>query len=328
MFQRLLKYKKIILAAVLPFVFWGALLTLWFYRAPQSIGSPSATISKNGAGKISISDIAQDMKAIDSDNDGLMDWEESIYGTNTGNTDSDGDGYLDGEEVLSGHNPAKKGPDDFLEKKQGALTKEQQNKKTATDAFARIAFQNFLTNPTTQNWQDLSPEELDRRLKDSFKGNPEVMDEFKAQMRDVLFEFVPVGLDEKIKISDKSLPDDDQKYMDYFIKIIKSAQEKYKDVPELSNVITAAFERADFTKIDGAIAYYNTLYEELLKITAPKPMAIPHREGLMLFYETAKILEAVKGWESDPVRGLVAIQKYQGWIDKMEKIWKSTDLEQ
>ena len=43
--------------------------------------------------------------AIDSDNDGLTDAEEKIYGTNPFNPDTDGDGYLDGAEVKGGYNP-------------------------------------------------------------------------------------------------------------------------------------------------------------------------------------------------------------------------------
>ena len=42
---------------------------------------------------------------IDSDNDGLSDAEEIIYGTDINNPDSDGDGYLDGDEVRGGYNP-------------------------------------------------------------------------------------------------------------------------------------------------------------------------------------------------------------------------------
>lgn len=42
---------------------------------------------------------------IDSDNDGLSDENELIYGTDNKNPDTDGDGYLDGAEVSSGYNP-------------------------------------------------------------------------------------------------------------------------------------------------------------------------------------------------------------------------------
>ena len=48
----------------------------------------------------------------DTDNDGLLDWEEEIYKTGPNNPDTDKDGYLDGEEVASGYDPTKPAPND------------------------------------------------------------------------------------------------------------------------------------------------------------------------------------------------------------------------
>ena len=42
---------------------------------------------------------------LDSDNDGLTDAKEAIYGTDVYNPDTDGDGYQDGFEVNGGYNP-------------------------------------------------------------------------------------------------------------------------------------------------------------------------------------------------------------------------------
>lgn len=50
----------------------------------------------------------EDSTAIDSDDDGLSDANEKVFGTNPKNPDTDGDGYKDGSEVLNGYNP--KGP--------------------------------------------------------------------------------------------------------------------------------------------------------------------------------------------------------------------------
>ena len=47
--------------------------------------------------------------SIDSDNDGLTDAEEVIFGTAPTNPDADGDGYRDGVEVANGYNPTKAG---------------------------------------------------------------------------------------------------------------------------------------------------------------------------------------------------------------------------
>ena len=43
--------------------------------------------------------------SLDSDNDGLTDEQELIYGTDKNNSDTDGDGFLDGAEVKNGYNP-------------------------------------------------------------------------------------------------------------------------------------------------------------------------------------------------------------------------------
>lgn len=51
-------------------------------------------------------DDEEELKNLDSDGDGLSDYEEiNIYGTDPENSDSDGDTYLDGEEVENGYDP-------------------------------------------------------------------------------------------------------------------------------------------------------------------------------------------------------------------------------
>jgi len=50
----------------------------------------------------------------DSDNDGLPNAEEIIWGTDPEKADTDGDGFTDGEEVASNHNPTVVGPNDLL----------------------------------------------------------------------------------------------------------------------------------------------------------------------------------------------------------------------
>jgi len=54
-------------------------------------------------------DITTKLKETDTDQDGLNDYLESIYGTSLFNPDTDGDGYLDGEEVENGYNPLGEG---------------------------------------------------------------------------------------------------------------------------------------------------------------------------------------------------------------------------
>ena len=211
------KHKGLFAAFGLPFVFWAAILVLWLYRAPQSIGSPSIQTSINKTGGASIGDIALSQDVLDDDKDGLSNWEESIYGTNLNNPDSDGDGNLDGEEILSNHDPLKKGPNDIYQQKKGALTKQEQEAKTATDAFAKVALLNFFNNPASQNFSSLTPEQLDSKLKESFKNDPDALAEFQKEMRNSLYAFTPIDLDKKIKVIDDSRGDQNKIIQNYQI---------------------------------------------------------------------------------------------------------------
>jgi hypothetical protein len=63
-----------------------------------------------------------DESAIDSDGDGLKDWEEVLWNSNPMAKDSDGDGTSDGDEVEGRRNPTKAGPDDAIVLKTEATT--------------------------------------------------------------------------------------------------------------------------------------------------------------------------------------------------------------
>ena len=68
------------------------------------IHQPGVTVNNPASGTVISYDGAA-AAALDSDNDGLTDAEEKIYGTDPHNPDTDGDGYLDGAEVKAGYNP-------------------------------------------------------------------------------------------------------------------------------------------------------------------------------------------------------------------------------
>lgn len=311
------KNKSFVIAAVLPFVFWGALIGLWFLKDPATTNNIKSS-KNNLAGQISISQLAT-ANIMDSDKDGLSDWEESIYNTDPHNPDSDGDNYLDGEEILSGHNPAQKGPNDLMINYSQSQSKN--TSKTATETFAKVALKNFLSNDASLNIDNLSPEKLDSELKKSFENNSEVMSDYKETMRSLLYEFTPPDLDKKIKISEND--PDGKKYLAQLNNILIDTTSKYPAV-ELNKIITAAFQNRNYQEINSAIDYYSYVYNELLDVRVSSDLAPLHKEILRLFYETYKILEATKNWENDPVRATVALEKYISWIEKIENLKNTT----
>ncbi len=92
--------------------------------------------------------------AIDSDNDGLSDSEEALYGTDPHNPDTDGDGYSDGVEVKSGYDPLKPAPGDKIVTAKSAISNSQTNSTapSLTESFNN----NFQTFIASKNGQSIS----------------------------------------------------------------------------------------------------------------------------------------------------------------------------
>lgn len=80
-------------------------------ECPDGVCPSGDTLDTDGDGLFDWEEIiiGSDINNPDTDGDGLLDGEEIIYGTDVLNPDTDGDGYLDGDEVRSGYNPLGEG---------------------------------------------------------------------------------------------------------------------------------------------------------------------------------------------------------------------------
>jgi hypothetical protein len=94
---------------------------------------------------------------IDSDNDGLSDNEEALYGTDSKHADTDNDGYSDGVEIKSGYNPLVPAPGDRITSASGNINTQSATSKTSlTDTFIND-FDKFITS---KDGQSISAEEV------------------------------------------------------------------------------------------------------------------------------------------------------------------------
>ena len=67
-----------------------------------------------GENNIKVAELRGSFSEKDTDGDGLMDWEESLWNTDINKSDTDGDGTNDNDEIIQKRNPAIAGPDDLL----------------------------------------------------------------------------------------------------------------------------------------------------------------------------------------------------------------------
>ncbi len=104
-----------------------------------------------------VSQLAKNEINVDSDNDGLKDWEEKLWKTDSHNSDTDHDGTPDGEEVKKGRDPAIAGPNDTL-KKETAIKNIIENSvapdANPTERLSQDFFAQYLS--LKQSGQDLS----------------------------------------------------------------------------------------------------------------------------------------------------------------------------
>ncbi len=95
--------RRRILYALLAILIIG-ILGFIVFRLRERQATPESTLAST----------QEEVKAPDSDQDSLADWEEELWHTNPHKGDTDGDGVSDGEEVQTNHDPLKRGPGDVL----------------------------------------------------------------------------------------------------------------------------------------------------------------------------------------------------------------------
>lgn len=134
----------------------GVLAILW-----ASWGYPhsSKTASKNTPEDARVKQEQLTELNLDTDGDGLRNWEEALWKTDPKNADTDGDGTKDNDEILAKRDPRKPGPDDVLPSLEtltneiglvSTTTKDNITAKIAEE-FANSYFQRKITSAALGN---------------------------------------------------------------------------------------------------------------------------------------------------------------------------------
>jgi hypothetical protein len=125
----------------------------------------------------------------DTDGDALLDWEETLRGTNPKLSDTDGDGTSDGAEVAAARDPKVPGPDDSVmavaSSTDAAFSAEYQaNRKvgTLTDRFAEAFAREYSSRKFDGGFSEEDQNELINNLSASISGEGAVASTYRASM--------------------------------------------------------------------------------------------------------------------------------------------------
>ena len=251
--------------------------------------------------------LAETVSRQDSDNDGLPDWEEALWKTDSHNPDTDGDGTLDGEEVKLGRNPTKKGPNDVLEKSiaksDGVPTSTSDLQSlNETDIFMRELLGNYFELKGSGNASSQSIEKLANSMADDLtsKGVPPAK---TYRITDIL----------KSDDSSSSMRIYGESVGTIFIERSSKESELYILSQALSGNDTGTIEKlAQFEK------EYTAMIKKLLLVKTPPLLASTHLGFVNEFGSIASAVGAMSNTLTNPILGLSGVSQYQKSLKAME----------
>ena len=296
-------------------------------------------LNKESVLKSKTSEISQE-NFKDSDNDGLKDWEEELYGTDPNNPDTDGDGYLDGQEVNSGHNPLVKAPNDELDFYPLPLGEKYNITKKI---FSEEVIQNILLSYLSQKAQYLKDhpeiddsrqfsaltdtsiiqEMLGRSIYDSYEYLMGQNQEYLSELTEIFDISIS---DEQIKISQDNSKQAIQLYISKISQWLNSDIFFFQN--EVLQLTAYTLKNQDFNNLDTLIKLNGKWIDQMKEVAVPSSWKEIHREGLEIIILFRNILVSLRDYENDPVKAYYATEKLEETYSWTELIKKAINLAQ
>lgn len=245
----------------------------------------------------------------DSDNDGLKNWEETLWRTNLLKADTDGDGTSDGDETKSGRDPLVIGKEKNSPSS-GEWTDELKKPEAITMQYGTTT---MTLNATQQLAADLGNSYF--ALKGMVGGQP-LTDRTKQGLATSVAKEVQMGVaaypdiytEKDLKISQFA------GVRTYLTNLSDAFETIFKDVSEKETPLVLSMAKAndfsDSSKLDVNIKAYQKMEEYLKKMEVPSAYAKMHLSILNSMHTTAIAVDIFKHTKEDPLRTLVAAQLY------------------
>lgn len=270
--------------------------------------------SKNDTAILSINRPAAENKELveilkkDSDSDGLQDWEETLWKTDTHNPDTDNDGTKDNDEIRSGRDPLRPFPNDELTiLNKDLFTAASTSPDTITDSsltMENIA-RNFAVSYFRKKLAGTEAEDIDVSL---------FGDMVAAEIQNVISKNV-ITLSDKFIATDFSTRGDSAADLKSYANALGDViQQHFLSAEKSENVIIQeAFEQQDESRLKNLSENSDT-YEKMalsmVYIPVPTELLSAHIAMANSFWRTGIALDMIANTATDPIQGFLAVEKY------------------
>jgi len=281
---------------VVLFTGWFVVRVIWKQNPENILSTAGINLEES---KLLAMDKALEKTSLDSDGDGLKDWEEALWKTDPTKKDTDGDGTNDADEIQDGRDPTIselnaddvfKKPEDFA-KSNGTTTKTISQK--AADEFAL----NYFTAKARLKGGALSNAAKQKLVINLLLAMQKGASAYKDRYNQ-----------KDVKTSKTA----DAK--DYLNKLGGTLDENFKEItePEI-DIMNKMSDIGDFSGVvvlDTYIPAYQKTIKFLESEIVPESYAALHLALLNSMNNTLIAVEGFRHVEDDPVRGFIGLQMY------------------
>lgn len=253
---------------------------------------------------------AERMIALDTDGDGLKDWEELLWKTDVHNSDSDGDGTGDNNEILANRNPAVTGPDDLLTTHIPDMISAIQNNKEDPQNLTSQVAENFALSyfsSKAASKGDSLPSETKEVVTD------QVLAAVTRAITNPANEVPPHFSQDDFHTTPSSSTNNIRLYINALGATFQAAV-----FPEVGDfdAITAALAKTpdggepDLSNLAAYSEGYKKLAQDITNIPVPESLRDTHIGMANNFWNLGTRMDQIIHLNQDPLSGLVALNAY------------------
>lgn len=293
----------------------------------------------------------------DTDQDGLTNEEETLYGTNPQEMDTDGDSYGDGAEIRGGYDPLKPAPNDkvFI----STNSQDSSNQKESSSLASTPTINNVSSNNNraggadSENLTTQVSEQITEILKQSSTGNTNasslqsIQDNIQQLLEGQNFNEITLPIIDKETINikkqdykDISEKDREEKIkqdtLEYITKVsyiiasnapemISSPEDMQKIASGLLASVTSSLEMGNQKYLTDLAEKGNGVLKELNDVAVPENMLDSHIKAIQLFQYASTLPTEMKSYDKDPLANMVVLSKIQGLLGYITSFVKQVD---
>jgi hypothetical protein len=260
----------------------------------------------------------------DSDQDGLSNDEERLYGTDAFKKDTDGDGYTDGVEVESGYDPLKKAPGDKIMNTadgDGAGKAAASSGQTGTNLTEQVSNEIASVLKNADGSEAVTLDQINESVQKVLSGEIQ-----EIVLPEVNMEDIKIKKEPSKKLSEKNRKEEERKdileyltVMSYLIannspKTFHTEDDFSGLISSLSGESISALAAGNMQYLDQLAEKGDKMLEEVRDIEVPQAMLDVHVKALKMAMYAAQLKSELQPNQDDPLGQIATLSKAQGFF--------------